>query len=170
MNTSLYNTLKSEKEASINTAYVRIKKYEDTYNSIYTPKLARMVSDSAYIVMKYVALIVAFLTLIFAFFNLSLTLSDDAINKLSIEQSLSYDSMVQHMVVLFWRLVILSLIIFLISFLFHRIGRQNKVISRLAIQMLDVINTEKKHLETEKQSYFNLLDTIQRDMNKPEVR
>jgi len=45
---------------------------------------------------------------------------------------------------------------------------RNKTITSLANLLSNVIETEKTHIETEKQSYFNLLDAMHRDMNKPE--
>jgi hypothetical protein len=166
MNISLYNTLKSEKEASINASYARIKGYTDSYNTIYTPKLVKKISNASYFTLKYVSLILGFALIILPALSLIIVLNTS--QNPVLQQEKYHDSMITGFAIAFVFFGILSLICFFISFLTNRIIRRNKTIAQFATQMLEVINIEKKHIETEKQSYFNLLDTMQRDMNKHE--
>jgi len=64
--------------------------------------------------------------------------------------------------------LVISLIFFGISILLKRIKNRKIAIYNLAKLLREVIENENRNFETEKLSYFNLLDSMRRDLDKPQ--
>jgi len=165
MNVNLYETLKREKETSINNSYARLKRYANSYNVIYTSKLTRILSTTYHLTLRYLTWgIAATFFLLFLYCESNLWTN-------SFQQTISLESaqtISQFMEIIGIVCLAISLIFFGISILFRQIKNRNNTITDLAKLLKEVIENERKNIETEKLSYFNLLDTMRRDQDKPE--
>jgi hypothetical protein len=170
MASNLHTLLKRDKEASINARYQAIKEYNDAYKRINSPKLIRLLSNSTNRILKVITLVLALAFLVI--FATTIVFPDVYVNKISIGTVSSDEMEGKAGVVRLAGIVplIIGLLLLWISYQISKLHKKNKTIARMSTLLDKIIASEKKNIEAEKDAYFQLLDVIDKDKTKPEIR
>jgi hypothetical protein len=170
MASNLHTLLKRDKEKSINARYVALKEYNEAYKKIYTPKLVRLLSNTYNTFLTYLMLALAilfsgiFVTTLFPQ-NYVLPVLKQFDIKPDANEMEGYMAIVRIAGI---GPLILGLLFLWIGMQVRKIQIRNRTIANLSTLLNKVITEEKNNIDREKEAYFQLLDIIDKDKNKPE--
>lgn len=164
----LYASLRKEKERDMDGRYARLQNYEAAYKLHHARKISRAVSHTSISILRVFTLVIAFALLIVFIYSL---FSENYVLRIShkasgeVKVTLEDSNRILGIIIL-----VFGFLFFWISALLRKIKKKNSTVSKLAHLLGEVIEAEKKNIEAEKESYFNLLDTMMEDKasaNKP---